>query len=516
MLRRLDRSEIENYAQRSWLTLTQNELDEFEILINELLNVVDRFDRTQEAIDEPIEATRRSGHRPTAPEDPFNAIVRFCSVKATGSGLLSGKRVGIKDSMAIAGVQMTCGSRLLEGYYPRSDAVLVERLLRQGAEIVAVLNMDAFAFSGGGETSDYGATLNPIDTERTAGGSSGGSAAALHYDGVDITFGTDQGGSIRLPASWCGVIGLKPSFGLIPYCGIASLDQTFDHVGPLARRVADVALALEAVAGPDKRDPRQAGVDEANATGFVRAVEEAPAKLNGVKIGVVKEGMGDEVGVEQPTRDATLEVVSKMENLGASVREISIPEHLSTGIGLGFALFLEGQMASLRGFGNGHHWSGRYAPDFAMALGKGLKTSADDLPAPIKLALILGGHLNERYYGTLYAKAQNLRPALKSAYDRALEGVDVLLMPTGTVRAHKYKPEASIHERVLRGWNMLGNTTPFNMTGHPSLSVPAGVSEGLPVGVMLTSRMFTDARLLSIARTYEREYGWFPAVPDSA
>jgi amidase len=510
MLRRPDRSAIADYAQRGGLTLNSLEIEEFESIANELMAGIEAFDREPEAVEEPVEAVRVSGRKPTALEDPYNAVVRWCKVKGGGAGILQGKRIGIKDSMAIAGVPMTCGSRLLQDYYPRTDSVLVERLLRAGAEIVAVLNMDAFAFSGGGETSDYGAALNPVDTTRTAGGSSGGSAAALYYDGIDITFGTDQGGSIRLPAAWCGVIGLKPTFGLVPYSGIASLDQTFDHVGPMARRVADVALALEAVAGPDARDPRQIGLQSFG--GYVRAVEEAPDKLNGITVGVVEEGMSGEAGVEDVTREATLAVIAKLAALGATIREISIPEHR---LGLGFPLFLEGYMATFRGFGNGYGWSGSYAPDLARALGKALRVGADELPDSVKVAIILGGYLSDRYYSTLYAKAQNVRPILRSAYDHAFQDVDVLVMPSATVRAHK-KLDASIRERVLRGWSMLGNTTPFNMTGHPSLSIPAGEGHGLPVGVMLTGRPFADGKLLSIARTYERDQGWFPAVPDKA
>ena len=150
--------------------------------------------------------------------------------------------------MALAGVPMTCGSRILEGYVPSRDAVVVERLLTAGAEIVAITNMDDLAFSGGGDSSAYGATLCPFDLERTAGGSSGGSAAALWYEGVDAGLGTDQGGSIRVPAAWCGVVGLKPTHGLVPYAGIVGIDRTFDHAGPMARSVEAAARLLDVIA----------------------------------------------------------------------------------------------------------------------------------------------------------------------------------------------------------------------------------------------------------------------------
>ena len=158
----------------------------------------------------PVEAVRDPGRRPAEGEDPLNAIVRFCHVQAeSAEGVLSGKRVAVKDSVAIAGIPLTCGSRILQGFVPAEDSVVADRILRAGGEVVAITNMDDLAFSGGGESSWYGPTLNPWDPGRTAGGSSGGSAAALFYDGIDVAVGGDQGGSIRAPASWCGVVGLK-------------------------------------------------------------------------------------------------------------------------------------------------------------------------------------------------------------------------------------------------------------------------------------------------------------------
>ncbi|MEN3282050.1 MAG: amidase [Solirubrobacteraceae bacterium] len=504
---RLDRGRIEEYSRRYRMALTQDEMAELEPLAQAALSKLERFDALHDDGGVPPGARDTPTPAPTGADDPYNAVVRWCSVKSSSAGLLAGKRIGLKDNIALAGIPMTCGSRILDGYRPDEDAVLVQRLLSQGAEIVAMLNMDSFAFSGSGETSDYGTILNPLDPTRTAGGSSGGSAAALYYDGIDITFGTDQAGSVRIPASWCGVLGLKPTFGLVPYTGIFSQDPTFDHVGPLARTVSDLALALEAVAGPDDRVPTPG---EKSVAGFLAAVDDAPARLDGVTIGLVREGMADDVGADAVTRAAVRDAVDRFAELGARVEEISIPEHTWTRDGLGGALSFESCMASLRAFGSGYHVFGRHAPDLANALGRALETSAADLPPAVKLAVIVGAYSNERYFGSLYAKAQNRRPSLRVAYDRALQSVDVLMMPTTPMPAYTREPDLSIAAQVRRGARMIDNTTPFNLTGHPSLSIPAARVDALPLGVMLTASHWSDARLLALARTYERAHGWYP------
>src|SRR5262249_28454993 len=200
---------------------------------------------------------RDPGSRPRRNDDPLNAIVRRCHVGGAQTGKLQGKRVAIKDSVCVAGLPASAGSHVLQGYAADLDATIVTRMLDEGAEIVATLNMDDFALSGDGRTSAYGPTLNPHSPEHCSGGSSSGSGAALYYDWIDITIGTDQGGSIRIPASWSGTVGLKPTYGLVPYTGVMSIDPSLDHVGPMARNVRDVALTMEAIAGKDPADPRQ-------------------------------------------------------------------------------------------------------------------------------------------------------------------------------------------------------------------------------------------------------------------
>ena len=446
---------------------------------------------------EPPALAERRWWQPLAGENPFNAIVRRCAVGGAGPGKLAGKRIGLKDNICVAGIEMTLGSTVIEGYEPRRDATLVERLLAAGGEIVAILNMDAFAYSGAGDTSLNGPTLNPLDPSRTAGGSSGGSAAALYHDDIDITFGADQGGSIRIPASWCGVVGLKPTHGLVPYTGIVGIDLTYDHVGPLARSVAEVALALEAVAGKDPLDPRQ---EDIRVEPYTRDLERGIA---GLRIGLLKEGFdlpGAETDVEQSVREA----VSRLQAKGASVIDIGIPQHLTAGA-IAWGLFAEAVAAILQANGIGYHWRGIYDPELAIAFGEGLQARADELPPQGKLEAMLGTYLRERYHGRLYAKAQNQRIGLRQAYDEALRGVDLLAMPTTPMTAQPYRADLSIVDRVMTGWSMLGNTAGFNMTGHPSISVPCGTSNGLPIGLMLTGRHFEDGVVLRAARAVEEQ-----------
>ena len=399
---------------------------------------------------------------------------------------------------------MTCGSTVLQGFISDTDATIVTRLLEAGAEIVAILNMDNFAFSGAGNTSAYGPTLNPHNLKYLAGGSSGGSAAALYYDDIDVTIGGDQAGSIRIPASWCGVVGLKPTHSLTPYTGIVGIDQTFDHVGPMGRSVADVAQVLEVIAGKDPLDPRQYEVpvqDYASALG---------PGLDGVRIGVLREGFsgpGAEPDVDAAVR-ATLEQLAAH---GAGVTEVSVPAHL-TGRALHRGLVAEGMAALLQSNGMGYHWRGSYNANLAIALGKGLQTMADDLPPNVKLLTMIETYLRQHYHGRLYAKAQNLRPSFRAQYDAVLREVDVLAMPTTPMKAHRHDPDLDLLHVVGRGGNITSNTVAFDVTGHPAISLPCALSEGLPVGLMLVGRHFDDAGLLAIAHAVEQQIDWQPGA----
>lgn len=512
MLRKIRKEELGYYAQLANWELADNEVDEYARMAEALFPALDAFDDEAPLPPSLVPAQRDPGRRAEPHEDPCNAVIRWCDVHAGGDGPLAGKRIGLKDNVAVAGVPMTFACKLMEPYVCEGDAVVTERILEAGGRIVAKLNLESFAWSGGGETSGYGAVLNPWDRTRTASGSSGGSGASLFYEGIDMTIGTDQGGSIRLPASWCGVLGLKPTHSLVPYTGIGAIDCMYDHAGPMARTVEDTALLLDVIAGKHPDDFRQDVVPKQD---YRAAVASAPDDLKGVKIGILKEGFGFADDPNAPegtreTRDATLAAVERLRALGADIREVSIPMHL-TGTAMMFAALMLGQNELLRNNGVFYHARGtRQSPELATALGQGLRTRGDLLPPSVKLVTLLGGYLKEFYFGAHYAKAMNLAPKLRAAYDAVLAEVDFIVMPTATHYAHTHLPDARISDRVLRGWGMVGNTAPTDATGHPALSMPAAEANGLPVGVMVVGRTFDDAGVLRLARTYEKAYGWLP------
>jgi amidase len=491
-LRRAQPRELEELAATWHFAFTDGELDEFVELTDWLADTVEQLDRLPATRREVLKAERDPGRRATPEDDPYNAVVRWCRVRADFDGLLSELRVGVKDVVAVAGVPLTCGSPVFESFVPERDAVVTERILRAGGEIVCTTNMDHLATAAGGDTSAFGYTRNPFDPVRTAGGSSSGSAAALYYDEVDVTIGCDQGGSIRVPSAWCGVVGLKPTHGLVPYTGIVGIDPSFDHCGPMARTVADAARLLQVIAEP--------GAD------YLQAVAEAPDDLRGVRVAVVVEGFAS---VEPDVAEAVRGVVERLRELHADVRDVSLPEHVfAEAVTLGSSM--EGMAMLFAGGGNGYHRRGEYWPQLAAALSRGLASSANELSPQMKLILVFGTHMQRAYLGEWYAKAQGVRSAMCDAYDRALAECELLLMPTTPTTAHLHVEEMPAAARVRRGWAPLANTSATDMTGHPALTVPAAEVGGLPVGVMLIGRRFEEARLLQLAETLERKVGWRP------
>ncbi len=494
------RDMLQKLAQANHFTLSGKELDDFHHVISDLFDGFRKVEQMPSNLPVATDGVRRPGNRPSPAEDPFNAIVRRCCVTGADSGKLAGFKVGVKDNVCVAGIPMTCGSLVMKGFVPDVDATVVTRLLDAGAEITAVLNMDNFAFSGAGDTSAYGPTLNPRHTAHLAGGSSGGSAAALFYDDIDMTLGGDQGGSIRIPASWSGVVGLKPTYGLVPYTGIVGIGSTFDHTGPMTRNVADNALMLEVIAGKDPMDPRQVHIKTSAYT------EALTGDVAGLRIGVVTEGYQQE-GAQEDVNACVRNAIEELERLGAQVSEISIPEHLTFqpvffGISLGEAT------ATFQSNGNGFGWQGLYNEALASALGKFRLAQSQDLPPTLKVTLLTGTYLNTEYHGMFYAKAQNLRRLWRAAYDSAFESFDVLAMPTTPVKAHAVTEDGDSRTLLDNAWDMLSNTSPFNATGHPAISIPCGKSNGLPVGLMLVGKSFDEATLYRAAAAFEKNVDW--------
>lgn len=515
MIERPSGKDLDVIAERlGWFHLGDNERKDYVEISDKVLGVIDLVNTAAvmfDTVDVMLHAHRDAGRRADSSEDPLNAIVRWCSVKAKESGeALSDMRIAIKDSVAVAGIPMTLGSAAFHDFTPSIDSVVTERLLQAGAHIVATTNLDAFAFSGGADTSDNGWTSNPHDPERSAGGSSGGSAAGLYYQEViDAAIGCDQGGSIRLPSAWCGVVGLKPTHGLVPYTGIGGIDQTFDHAGPMTRTVLDAARLLAVIAGAHPSDPRQLSTPDWNGNELLDRTSQArnAKDLFGVKIGILSEGFARDDDLRSGNSDAVLLFAEKLKNAGASVSNISVPAHSVAG-GIAFAGFIEGMHGGLRGGGNGFHWKGTYWPEFGQQVADALVKRGQLLPAQIKVVALVGEHLSRLHGGSIYARAQNQRRGLALAFDEALKEVEFLLLPTAPYPAFRLHEELSLGERVMRGWDPLANTAPTDMSGHPAISLPVASLDGLPVGAMLIAKRFSDTSLVELSAKIESLIGW--------
>jgi amidase len=502
MLDRPSPAQIFELAGRFKIPIDESETTQYEELAEFIIGIIDGLESLAPATGH-VDNVRDAGRAATREEDPLNAIARWCSVGGGGTGILSGRRIAVKDSVAIAGLPMRAGSRVLDGFVPSYDSTVTKRILDAGGQIVATTNMDDLAFSAGGETSYYGAVRNPFDSSRSAGGSSGGSAAALHYDGIDLAIGGDQGGSIRIPASWSGVLGLKPTHDLVPYTGILGVDRTFNHVGPLARTAEGIARLLQAIAGADEFTvPGQPEPAD-----YIDSVAMAPASLEGVTIGVLREGFADHVDPEVAAAVRT--VADEFRRLGATLTDVSVPEHLAAGAA-SFTCFVEGWFDTFSSGGTGYQHFGQYCEEVAAAMTDGIRRYGRDLAPTVKIAAVVGGFLRERYGGRYYARAHSVRRELRAAYDQRLNGIDAFLLPTTPYVAFELKPEALLTEHVKRGWDMMSNTHMFDMTGHPALSIPAASVSGLPVGVQLVGGHFSEDLLLRIAAVYERKCGWQP------
>ncbi len=445
----------------------------------------------------PVHYPRSGGSRPE--ENPLGAWYRWCSIQGAEDGPLSGKRVVIKDNVCVAGVPMMNGTSTLEGYVPEFDATIVTRILDAGAEIVGKAVCEHLCFSGGSHTSDSGPVLNPHDHSRSAGGSSSGSAALVATGECDMAIGGDQGGSIRMPASWCGVYGLKGTHGLVPYTGVFPIEITLDHVGPIAASVRNVALLLQAIAGEDGLDPRQKDVQVG---GYVEARN---GDVQGLRVGIVAEGFGWPGLSEEDVDGLVRESARVFEELGAEVTEVSVPMHRD-GLHIWNGIAIEGATELMvRGNSMGTNWKGHYSTSLLDAYARGRTTRADDLSETVKLTMLAGQYLRESYHGRYYAIAQNLGRKLTAAYDEALNQVDLLVMPTLPMKATPLPAaDAPIEEVVARGLEMINNTAPFDVSGHPAMTVPCGLSDGLPVGMMLVGRKWEETTVLRAAHAFEQ------------
>jgi len=499
VLRKPPIAELQRIAQAYGFDLTPEEAAAFRDLMEATLASYRRLDQFVEPT-LPVKYPRDCGYRPTPEENRLNAWYWKCSIKGAASGKLAGKKIAVKDNVCVAGLPMMNGANVLEGFVPYEDASIVTRILDAGGEIVGKAVCEHLCFSGGSHTSDTGPVLNPHDHTRSAGGSSSGSAALVVAGECDMAIGGDQGGSIRIPSSYCGAFGLKPTYGLVPYTGVFPIELTLDHVGPMARSAADCALLLEVIAGTDGLDPRQSAAVRTEA--YTQALT---GDATGLRVGIVREGFGwpgaSEADVDAMVRDAA----QRLTKVGATVSDISIPLHRD-GVHIWTGVCIEGAtMLMVNGNGMGTNWKGHYLTPLLDFYARSRRTRANDLSETVKLVVLLGQYMQDNYHGRYYAKAQNLARVLRAAYDEALRSVDLLIMPTTPMKATVIPPaDASREEYVARALEMIPNTSPFDVTGHPAMNVPCGMSDGLPVGMMVVGRHGEDGAVLRAAHAFEQ------------
>lgn len=388
-------------------------------------------------------------------------------------GPLAGKTVVIKDNVSVAGVPKANGSLSLHGYIPSEDATVVKRLLAAGATVVGKSVCEDLGFSGASFTSASGLVKNPWDLTRNVGGSSSGSAVLVALGQVDMAIGGDQGGSIRMPSAWSGIVGHKPTYGLVPYTGAFPIERTIDHVGPMANRVRDVAVMLDVIAGANCLATLDQGVA-------------------GLKIGLLREGFAIP-GMSEPQVDALVKAaVVQLESLGASVGEASAPWHTGVALDLWNVIATDGAAYQmLQGNGYGMNVDGYYDPDIMSYFGEKRREHADALSSSVRAVALTGHYSLKNLHGAYYAKARMLVPELTRQYDEAFKDFDVLVMPIMPfVATPLTAPDAPVEEYVHSALDMLANTAPFDLTGHPATSIPVGLADGLPVAMMIVSPRF--------------------------
>jgi amidase len=448
-----------------------------------------------------VKYPRTPGYRPEGEENKYNAWYVKTTVKGAPTGKLAGKKVVLKDNVCLAGVPMMNGASTLEGYTPDIDATIVTRILDAGGTIVGKAHCEYYCFSGGSHTGAAGPVHNPRKHGYSAGGSSSGSAALLVAGEVDMAIGGDQGGSIRMPSAYCGVYGMKPTHGLVPYTGIMPIEITLDHTGPMTNNVADNALLLEVLAGEDGLDPRQYNV---KTEAYTKALG---GDAKGLKIGIVKEGFGH-ANSERDVDAKVKQAANALRDLGATVSEVSVPMH-AAGLAIWSPIALEGATElMMRGNGMGTNWRGLYTTTLLDAHSQ-WKHRANELSETLKISMLIGHYFIKHYRGHFYAKAQNLSRKLRAAYDAALDEHDLLLMPTVPIKATPLPPPDAPRELYIqRAFEMLPNTAPFDATGHPAMSIPCGMGDGLPIGLMLIGKHYGESTIYRAAAAFEKAGDW--------
>jgi aspartyl-tRNA(Asn)/glutamyl-tRNA(Gln) amidotransferase subunit A len=428
------------------------------------------------------------------------AADRVDAKRAAGTplGPLEGIPLALKDILCTRGIATTCCSRVLEEFIPPYDATVVARLQAAGTLIVGKTNMDEFAMGSSTENSAFGPTFNPWDLTRVPGGSSGGSAAAVAADEALVAIGTDTGGSIRQPAAYCGVVGLKPTYGRVSRYGLIAFASSLDQVGPITKDVRDAALVMNAIAGPDPAD----------STCYPEAAPDFTAglgqEIRGLKVGVPRELFAQEgVEVDAGVRDAVSAALRVLEGLGAHIEECSLPSvrfSLPT-----YYIIAPAEASSNLARYDGVEFGFR-APGTSDIVGMMTESRDRGFGAEVKRRIMIGTYvLSTGYYDAYYLKASQVRTLIRQDFEQAFATYDLLVSPTAPSVA--FPLGAKLDDPMQMYLNDIC-TIPVNMAGIPAISLPCGYDQGLPVGLQLMGRHWDETRLLQVAYAYEQAAGW--------
>ena len=415
--------------------------------------------------------------------------------RAAGESLgpLAGLPLAIKDNLCTKGVRTTCSSRMLEHFVPPYESTVTERLWRAGGVLVGKTNLDEFAMGGSTETSAFGATRNPWNKDHVPGGSSGGSAAAVASGSCLASLGSDTGGSIRQPASFCGVVGLKPTYGRVSRWGLVAFASSLDQVGPFANNVADAAEILQVIAGPDPRDSTCLNVEVPDYTAGLTE------SITGLRVGVIRECFEAD-GLDPEVKASVQAAAQQLEALGAELVEVSCPR-FTDGIATYYVIAPSEASANLARYDGVKY--GFRAEDAESLAAMTSRSRAEGFGAEVQRRILIGTYaLSAGYVDAYYKKAQQVRTLIRRDFDAAFQTVDVLLTPTAPSTAFRAGAHADDPLAMYLG-DLL--TIPVNLAGLPAISVPCGFSKaGLPIGVQLIGNVLDEARLLQVAHQYEQ------------
>ena len=407
-------------------------------------------------------------------------------------GDLVGIPIGIKDNICTKGIKTTCSSRMLENFVSPYDATVIEKINNENMISLGKLNMDEFAMGGSTETSYFKKTKNPWNLSKVPGGSSGGSAAAVASNMVPWALGSDTGGSIRQPASFCGVVGLKPTYGLVSRYGLVAFASSLDQIGPITKDVRDSAILLNIIAGHDEKDTTSVDMEKKD---YVKALKN---DVKGLKIAVPKEFFGE--GINAEVKDGLEKAIEKYKELGADVEEISLDiakYSLAT-----YYIIACAEASSNLGRFDGIRYTYRTS-EFKDLKDIYKKSRSEGFGAEVKRRIILGTYvLSSGYYDAYYKKAQQVRTLVKNEFDKAFEKYDVVLTPTAPTTAFGIGEKSN---NPLEMYLADICTVSVNIAGLPSISIPCGVdSNGMPIGMQLIGNKFCEETILNVAYTYEQ------------